>query len=175
MAGICWDEFQGAQLHQGDFLPGIQVPLFQTPFQEPSIGAEYAAQTEVQVRDVIVVNQTCDLEHNKLRFVALCPAQTIAEMEAEQSGLSKSWKEVLKGRREGLHLLSPCENQLDHRTALVVDFREIISLPRGYVERHAFEIGKRQRLLSPYLEHFSQAFGRFYMRVALPADVVTIP
>jgi hypothetical protein len=28
--------------------------------------------------------------------------------------------------------------------------------------------GKRYRLQSPFLEHFSQSFGRFYMRVALP-------
>jgi hypothetical protein len=52
---------------------------------------------------------------------------------------------------------------------LVVDFRQIISLPFAYLSRHAEQLGPRWRLQSPYLEHFSQAFARFFMRVGLPS------
>ena len=59
----------------------------------------------------------------------------------------------------------------DNREALVVDFREIYSLPSDYLTDHAAQLGLRWRLLSPFLEHFSQAFARFFMRVGLPSTI----
>jgi hypothetical protein len=35
----------------------------------------------------------------------------------------------------------------------------------------AAALGNRWRLQSPFLEHFSQAFARFFMRVGLPSAV----
>ncbi len=55
--------------------------------------------------------------------------------------------------------------------ALLVDFRQIVSLPTGYLQRHAQSLPGRRRLRSPYVEHFSQAFARFFMRVGLPTPV----
>lgn len=52
-----------------------------------------------------------------------------------------------------------------------MDFREIHSLPIKYLQAHALKIGNRWRLKSPYLEHFSQAFARFFMRVGLPSAI----
>lgn len=80
--------------------------------------------------------------------------------------------EVLKGRIEGLHLLASPTAPQDIRQALVVDFREIYSLSYDYVTAYATALGPRWRLKSPFLEHFSQAFARFFMRVGLP---LTIP
>ena len=176
MVDSCWSDTEGSELHQGDYLPSIHVPLFRTPFddQKPTIGAEAESPTEVQEKDVIVVSQTCDLVQEKIRFVALCPVETIAELEKQQPAMAKAWNEIKKGRREGLHLLAPCKDPSNYKDALIVDFREIISLPCGYVERHAHQCGRRYRLKSPFLEHFSQAFGKFYMRVALP-EFVTLP
>ena len=54
---------------------------------------------------------------------------------------------------------------------LVVDFREIFSLPIDYLKDHAVRLGPRWRLKSPFLEHFSQAFARFFMRVGLPSSI----
>ena len=59
----------------------------------------------------------------------------------------------------------------DNRRALVVDFREIYSLPHDYLIDHATRLGPRWRLMSPFLEHFSQAFARFFMRVGLPSTI----
>jgi hypothetical protein len=176
MPEICWSEVLGSELNQGDFLPNIQVPMFQTPFLQgqPEIGAEAERPTEIQVKDVIVVSHTCDLVQEKIRFVALCPVETVESLEKQQPAMAKRWKEVKKGRHEGLHMLAPCNVGHDYHNSLIVDFREIISLPRGYVEGHAHDCGGRFRLKSPFLEHFSQSFGRFYMRVALP-DYVNLP
>jgi len=59
----------------------------------------------------------------------------------------------------------------NNRAALVVNFRQIFSLPTAHLARHAASLGQRFRLESPYLEHFSQAFARFFMRVGLPASI----
>ena len=40
-----------------------------------------------------------------------------------------------------------------------------------YLTRHAQQLGDRWRLRSPFLEHFSQAFSRSFMRVGLPSAV----
>ncbi len=66
-------------------------------------------------------------------------------------------------RERAEHTLQP--------TALVVDFREIYSLPFELLTLQAEAAEKRWRLKSPYLEHFSQAFARFFMRVGLPSAI----
>ncbi len=54
----------------------------------------------------------------------------------------------------------------------VVDFHDIFTLPRAFLESLLIE---RQlpwlRLLPPYREHLSQAFARFFMRVGLPQPI----
>lgn len=55
--------------------------------------------------------------------------------------------------------------------SMVVDFGHIVSLPIDYLENHAALIGNRWRLGSPFLEHYSQAFARFFMRVGLPSGI----
>lgn len=58
-------------------------------------------------------------------------------------------------RSSTLHLLASPTNPADARSALVVDFRAIYSLPVAYLNRHAVQVGDRWRLRSPFLEHFS--------------------
>jgi hypothetical protein len=59
----------------------------------------------------------------------------------------------------------------NNRQASVVDFREIYSLPFDYLAHRAAQLGTRWRLAPPFLEHFSQSFARFFMRVGLPASI----
>ena len=122
---------------------------------------------------LIVVTQSCDLENKKARFVATCPTHTLAEFEEANPAFSRKgqWEQVRKGRVEGLHLLASPERPSENRDALVVDFGHIISLPLDYLEAHAESLGDRWRLRSPYLEHYSQAFARFFMRVGLPSAI----
>src|SRR5205814_9512434 len=102
---------------------------------------------------------------------------TLTEFETVNAAFAKKgrWNEVLKGRIEGLHLLASPTNPADNREAWVVDFREIYSLPFDYLVGQATRLGPRWRLRSPYLEHFSQAFARFFMRVGLPSTIPPFP
>jgi hypothetical protein len=143
----------------------------------PTFGDDIAATSEVAVDeyDLIVLTQSCDLEQRKVRLVAACPIFSITQFEAVNPGFAKKgrWNEVLKGRVEGLHLLASPTSPDESHQALVVDFREIYSLPFSYLTALATRLGPRWRLRSPYLEHFSQAFARFFMRVGLPSTIPT--
>jgi hypothetical protein len=163
-----WIKIEGAGLGQGDFLQGCFVPTF-----PPDFGSSGGA-TKVRIAkaDLIVVTQSCDLENRKVAFVALCPIYSVTAFEGFNPSFKKNeWEQVRQGRREGLYLVPSPEQPENNRQALVVDFRQIISLPVGYVIAHAGSIGPRWRLQSPYLEHFSQALARFFMRVGLPSAI----
>lgn len=164
-----WTAYQGADLSQGDLLSACLVPSFSPQFGD---GGESDV-VPVTRADLIVVTQSCDLANAKAQFVALCPIFTLQRFESinpkfEDRGV---WEEVRKGRREGLHMLASPDEPENNREALVVDFRQIYSLPFAYLAEHAAQAETRWRLRSPFLEHFSQAFARFFMRVGLPSAI----
>jgi hypothetical protein len=164
-----WVGIQSADLAQGDLLPACYVPDFPPDFGSRDVGNE----VQISEADLIVVTQSCDLENKKVAFVALCPINTVTVFEQFNPIFKKKgvWEEVRQGRREGLYLVPSPEHPESSHAALVIDFRQIISLPVGYVTAHASRAGPRWRLQSPYLEHFSQALARFFMRVGLPSAV----
>ena len=168
-----WQIAAEGELKQGDFIPQCFVPVLPEDF------ANQAAETKtVTTReyDLIIVTQSCDLMHGKSMLVALCPVWSVADFEDAQASQSKSkwtsfWNNVRKGRVPYLHLLTSPTEPSDNRNVLVVDFREIYSLPFSYLIRRTEEMGDGWHLRSPFLEHFSQAFERFFMRVGLPSSV----
>ncbi len=163
-----WTRVAEATLRQGDYLPGCLVPVLPT---ELTVGAPIVV--SARPADLIVVTQSCDLEKQKVRLVAMVSILRLDQFEAINPAFRKRgrWNEVLKGRSEGLYLLGSPTNPSNNLEALVVDFREIISLPMEMAAAHAARLGPRWRLKSPFLEHFSQAFARFFMRVGLPSTI----
>ncbi len=169
-----WEEISGPTLAQGDLLRGCIVPIMPANMRHPAAATDTPQYDfTAEEYDLIVVTQSCDLEHGKARLVAACPCSSLSAYETHSPGfkLKGEWEQVRKGKREGLHLLAGVSNPSNNRDALVVDFRQIYSLPLGYLSNHAAELLKRPRLASPYLEHFSQAFARFFMRVGLPSSI----
>jgi hypothetical protein len=170
MTAPWWTETRGAALAQGDLLPNCLLPLFA---EAPDPAASRPAESDLKSADLIVVTQSCDLENKAPEFVALCPINSLAEFEAVNPEFAKKgqWENVRKGRVEGLHLLASPAHPGNNLEALVVDFGHIVSLPYIYLTQHAGSLGPRARLLSPFLEHFSQSLARFFMRVGLPAAI----
>ena len=135
--------------------------------------------------DVVVMTQACDLEQNHVRHVTLCPHISISDFksaweesqQAKMQSISKrSWESTCNDIKDGyvwnLALLNSGEAgslSIDHR---IVDFHDVFTLPRIFLESVIQRRGKsRLRLLPPYREHLSQAFARFYMRVGLPTPL----
>jgi hypothetical protein len=165
---MAWQSVTGKILNQGDLLGHIAVPLVHSSFPEQD--DEGNVPLDVGYANIIIISQSCDLENNKVSNVVVAETFALDEFESVNPAYEKKgkWNEVSRGRIEGLHLLPPTKNVDDPRAWILVDFRRIYSLPFGYVERFADTSGDRWRLKSPYLEALSQAFGRFFTRVALP-------
>lgn len=118
--------------------------------------------SQIQFADLIVVSQSCDLAHDKIEQVLLCahfPATNVAKDRR---------KSIRKEQRPALHMIEQCELFGHKFEQQIVDFRTIYTLPKGFVLTFAASLGERVRLLSPYREHLSQAFARYFMRVGLP-------
>ena len=168
---LFWNEISNSSLKQGDYILNCPVPVFTQQLKPQQNDSEM--DLDVEFFDLIVVSQSCDLEQGKVRLVAMCPIYPIIGYEEINPEFSKKgrWEEVRKGRIEGLYLLSSPINPENNRECLVVDFREIYSLPFEFLTKHKETLETRWRLDSPYLEHFSQAFARFFMRVGLPSNI----
>lgn len=156
-------------LAQGDLIVDCGVPRIAADFTNN--GQVHSVRTDVY--DLIVVTQSCDLANNKVQDVAMCPICSLSLFEEFNPNFKAKgrWEDVRKGRIEGLHLLGSPTDPDNNRAALVVDFGLIFSLPTTYLLEHAARLGERARLRSPFLEHFSQAFARFFMRVGLPSSI----
>ena len=165
-----WSNINGGNLEQGDLLRDCLMPIFAGDLETDDNGI---VEEELKRSRLIVITQSCDLESKKVEFVALCPIHVLKEFEQENPEfcMKGRWEQVRKGRHEGLHLLASPEKPQDNKVSLVVDFGHIVSLPFDYLTRHAESLGNRWRLKSPFLEHFSQAFARFFMRVGLPSGI----
>lgn len=168
-----WKQVAGSDLAQGDLLPHCMVPQF-----EPDYGtgaANYVHDVQTGHADLIIVTQSCDLVNEKavLVAVALCRIHTLEEFETSNPRYKQKgkWEDVRRGRVEGLHMLGSPEDPENNQKARVVNFGQIFSLPPQYLRHRAQQLGPRWRLASPYLEHFSQAFARYFMRVGLPSPI----
>ena len=166
-----WAKINERTLAQGDLLPECLLPQF---VENPVPRAD-GEPTELDVKQarLIVVSQTCDLKIAKVEFVALCPIHTLPEFEQANPVIVQKgrWEKVRKGEQPALHLIASPDTPEINRAALVIDFGHIVSVPFEYLTSHAESLGERWRLESPYLEHFSQAFARFFMRVGLPSSI----
>lgn len=87
--------------------------------------------------------------------------------EAVKAG--KFRKLLIDGLVPGLSLLHKRE-EAPTLTWSVVDFRQLFTLPKEFLEAFTSAAGQRLRLRSPYREHLAQAFARYFMRVGLPHD-----
>lgn len=172
---------------QGDII--LDCPVICWSSEAPEVSENEVEQlrrlVECVRQDVIVMTQACDLEQCKVRNVIVCPHYTLDEykedwtkwMEAQgQNPSRKAWRRFCDHTESG-HLWNLCMLNAGEADGLamqhrLVDFHEVFSVPRGFLDRlvsaHA---GGRLTLRSPYREHLSQAFARFFMRVGLPMNV----
>jgi hypothetical protein len=165
-----WIQVATAELAQGDLLPNCKVPIYPPDFGTSAEPCEL----NIALARLIIITQSCDLEASKVGFVALCPVHSLQEFDQASPKFATNknrWEEVRKGRLVGLHLLPSPASPANNKESFVVNLKQVISLPAGYLHMHANSLGPRWRLQSPYLEDFSQAFARIFMRVGLPSAI----
>lgn len=153
-------------LEQGDVLPDCPVivppPNITSVLLASTKGDVIQSPSQIQIFDLIILSQSCDLANNKIDQVLLC-----ARFSANT--LNKSDRvSIRKEQRPALHLLEQCEISGYEFSQQVVDFRTTYTLPKDFVLEYTKNLGERIRLLPPYREHLAQAFARYFMRVGLP-------
>lgn len=171
-----WESVQGGDLRQGDWLPAVPIPVY-GPELTADTGGEYL-DVQFASTDAIVLTQSCDLVvrsggRPKANLVAVCPVYSLATWTESNPTFSdpKLREKARRGEVEGVHLIASPFAPEDNQLVLVACFRELYSVPFKVVTDHATKQISRRRLLSPYVEHFSQAFARFFMRVGLPTNI----
>jgi len=128
-------------------------------------------EADIRVYDVVVMSQSCDLQHDKLHLVLVCPVWDLVLFGHENPyyGSRKAHEQLRRGQFPAYHLLNRSELEGHERGYRVVDFRNVYGVPFDYLSVRTEE--PRLRLLPPYREHLAQAFARFFMRVGLPVDI----
>lgn len=165
------------EIRQGDFIP--RCPIIEPPqdlnIDEIEVGG--GLDVSLKTLNTVVVSQSCDLEHNKVEIVLVCPYYSLVEFigglpVGDQSGKGRRNKlDALKqGNLPAYHLLNK-DQQNGLEDFVVVDFRNVYGINYDFLKTYAHGMQTRIRLLPPYREHLSQAFARFFMRVGLPSDI----
>jgi len=185
-----WYEIVGPDisLTQGDII--FDCPLL--AWQDNALRLEGADEREVLKSaangiqsDVVVMTQACDLEHEKVENVILCPHVSLDNyrvvwkdnmQRAGQSPTEKAWNrhcnDICDGFMWHFTMLNTCRIDGSRIGIRIVFFNEVFTVPRSFLESLLRQRGNsRFRLLPPYREHLSQAFARFFMRVGLPIPV----
>lgn len=121
--------------------------------------------------DCIIMSQSCDLENDKIKYIILCPITTLQNaMKSFELLKSSSGREQLRqGNIPSYHLLNKFSLK-ETEDFYCVSFHNIFSVPKEYLKAHV-KNKKRLRLVSPYKEHLSQSFARYFMRVGLPSGI----
>ena len=169
---------EGSSLEQGDIIEECKIlipdesgynALLGNPDSEETLEMKYIE------GNFIIMSKSCDLVNDKIESVILCPIisfRKVAEISPELVLKATKQKELLrKGNIPAYHLLE----ELLLKTTQVKDFycvsfKHIYSVPKSYICR-VIENTTHFRLLSPYKEHLSQSFARYFMRVGLPLDI----
>lgn len=189
MGDVWYEEVEAStKLTQGDLIQNCPLVSWKTGGFQLS-GREEAevlrGMAEAIQADTVVMTQACDLEHGKVQNVVLCPHLSLTEYREDWEATMKSKKQNPSGKAWRRHCEDICDGFVWNLAMLnedntntveteqrIVDFHEIFTVPRDFLESLLEQRGQpRLRLLPPYREHLSQAFARFFMRVGLPVQV----
>lgn len=157
-------------LEQGDLLPDcpvIYLPNNLKPLLDAQENDEIEIVPELKTVDLIVMTQSCDLQQDKINQVLLCAYFPFSTKE-----YNKNKDNIRKERMPALHLIEKSDADKYLFEKQVIDFRAIYTLPKDFVIAYIQTLEIRARLLSPYKEHLSQAFARYFMRVGLPRTMI---
>ncbi len=158
-------------IRQGDIL--LDCPVYSIDEVPPTPPDGFAPLVNILRLDLVVVTQSCDLKQDKVDQVLLAQVSAwkklVDESDPANSFIRSSEfrKKLVDGVVPGYSLLSKCDAPVEFPWS-VVNFHKLYVLPKSYLRSLASVRSPRLRLQPPYLEHMSQAFARYFMRVGLP-------
>lgn len=180
-----WYRIAGAyeELEQGDFIDECPVLLptyipVETGDNIPDNRQEFHVKGVEEVRDVIIISQSCVLENGKIDFVYLCPRLSYSKFVETARNLGNSDNTIFSnlnairlGRNYRYCMLNKCDLTGLSCEIQIVDFGINYHIPYDFMRQMGQVQVEKIRLLSPYKEYLAQAFGYFHMRIALPESI----
>lgn len=167
-----YETTEAVTIEQGDLLFGFEVFVPSRSVRPDSSDID----GEMKTFNFVVMTQTCDIEHGKVRSLLLCPWWRLGTFIEAAKRNGENWgrdqREALRrGNLPGYHLHNETSQDGITIELGVVDFHEVYTAPTDRVLDFVRDVGKRLRLCPPYKEHLAQAFARFFMRVGLPVEI----
>lgn len=163
------------ELNQGDIIKNCNIPIPNISLYDAILNesSEVEEAIEIKTSDVVILSQACDLVNNKISSVVVCPVWPLEMLIKRNSYYesSKARESLRQGKEPSYHLLKKHDSERIQMDFSVVDFHQIFSLPKDYLQKTVENMDVRIRLLPPYREHLSQAYARYFMRVGLPLDI----
>lgn len=159
-------------LRQGDLIPNCPIIIPPSTIEENDEN-----QFDVELMDVVILSQSCDLAQNKLEVVVVAWYYTLTEFienlpedeKQSKKARNKKREELRKGHLPAFHLLNKDPNYFNDY--LVVDFHYVFGIHINTLKNIAKKLKERNKLMPPYRERLSQAFAKYIMRVGLPQDI----
>ena len=146
--------------------------LFDVPLLTATYDEQKKPMIEVEPIDLIVLTQSCDLQHGKVARILMAPTTALTDWLKENPFDLNHLEDIRQGFDNSLYLLpawSALPGFLDQDR--IVDFGSLQTVGTAEVEAFLEKADTRVSLASPAREHFSQAVARSFMRVGLPIDV----
>jgi len=167
-------------LAQGDFLCAcpVIVPLdtLRKPEKSKHGPPKAVQEIDASVREfnVVILTQDCDIPKPSTRHILVCEYKRLADVQKDSAFFrdNDNLENVRRGYIHRQHLLNKClrdglKEKYKTDDLLVLNFNKIYSVPKELAIRHAAYCGDRPRLKSPYKERMSQAFAKYFMRIAV--------
>ncbi|MFH1114480.1 MAG: hypothetical protein V1792_11210, partial [Pseudomonadota bacterium] len=185
-----YDIAEDGTILQGDILSSCSVYLPSIPDDADVMilldGQDLEVPLQIINTDLIIMSQSCDIENDKTPLVMVCPVLALTSfVEMARSEWQKEnpedqptakklhgWvknqiKQTHKGQIISQYLIPSITHRKIRAGFRFVDFGRTFSVMYPDLERMALSQKRWLRIKPPYREHLSQAFGRFFMRVAL--------
>ncbi|MBI2388483.1 MAG: hypothetical protein HYV09_02600 [Deltaproteobacteria bacterium] len=134
--------------------------------------------TTVVLQDPVLRKEAAEAaQRNKLSMPAVDAADAdarITEIIDRCKAIKKELNAIIKGERPPFAMLEKHDG-VPSAALSMASFQHVYSLPRPVLARMAQKASPRLRLLPPYREHVSQAFGRYFSRIGLLQDIPRYP
>lgn len=163
------------EVGQGDILYNCPVPFLKNSID---IVSDATIEAEIKYIDGIIMTQACDLANGKVQNVVLCTIDKVSNFMEQMKNKGKNTKEIkncikhiIDGNQPAFHIIEKYDSADFVQEHLLINFKDLFSIPIEVAKQIAKNNGKRLRLCPPYREHLSQAFARYFMRVGLPNNI----
>jgi len=178
-----YDPSCSGAIRQGEILTNlIQIKINLDSLRS---GKELLAD-RVEHKYAIVITQDCDViqdftnekgkeSSGNLPNTLLCQVVTAEQLRGREDIKSDIWKRIRQNKDERYQFLEKvsvdCDLLGEGLPELGIDFKRYFTVPTDELYfKLETEAKRRCRLISPYLEHFSNRFYSYQSRIALPAD-----